>query len=86
MKFLVGKNRQVAVQVARVELQWEQTGQFTLLDLYRDEVMVVSRADQLRGHSVEVVYLLPSFEDLPHDQWEGFQRAFAMGKIKTMRL
>lgn len=86
MKFLVGKNKEVAMAVARMELQWTRVTANKLIDLYHDEVLVISKASEMRGHSVEVVYLLPSFEGLPPDQWADFQRAFAMGRTKTMRL
>lgn len=86
MKFLVGNNKQVAAQVARLELQWTQVTANKLIDLYGDEVLIISKASELRGHDVEIVYLLPSFERLQYEQWEGFQRAFAMGKLKTKRL
>lgn len=86
MKFLVGKNRKQAVQVARTELLWEQTGQFKLLDLYRDEVTVIATASELRGYEVECVYLLPDFGGMSVSQWDDFQQAFARGRIKTMRV
>jgi len=86
MKFLVAKSKIQAMSVAKTELLWEPVRQWVLLDLYRDEVMVISKAEELRGHNVEVVYLLPSFDRLQHSQWEDFQRAFAIREIKTMRI
>lgn len=86
MKFLVGSNKRVAMQVACLELQWLQVTANKLIDLYGDEVLVISKASEMQGYDIEVVYLLPSFEHLSHDQWEGFQCAFAKGEIKTKGL
>ncbi len=86
MKFLVGSNKRVAAQVARLELRWTQVTANKLIDLYDDEVLVISKASEMQGYDIEVVYLLPSFERLSHDQWEEFQHAFVSRKIKTKRL
>lgn len=86
MKFLIAKSKYDAVQVAKTELLWKQTGPFKLLDLFREEVMVITRAAELRGHNVECVYLMQTFDDMEHGRWEEFQRAFAMGNIKQMRV
>ena len=86
MKFIVGKSKQTVVQVARLELQWERIREWKMLDLFNDEVMVISKASEMNGHAVEIVYLLPGFDDLPHDQWEEFQHDFVSRKIKTKRL
>lgn len=86
MKFLVGSNKRVAMQVARLELQWTQVTENKLIDLYDDEVLAISKASEMQGYDIEVVYLLPSFERLSHDQWEEFQHAFVSRKIKTKRL
>tara|TARA_R110000744_G_scaffold359176_1_gene466435 strand:- start:522 stop:782 length:261 start_codon:yes stop_codon:yes gene_type:complete len=86
MKFLVAKSKFAAIATAKAELQWEQVRQFEFLDLYRDPVRVITNAAEMRGVKVEVVYLLPSFDDLNATQWEGFQSAFVSRKIKTVRL
>jgi hypothetical protein len=86
MKFLVASSKQKAVDIARAELQWEQVKQFEFLDLYRDPVRVIATAEEMHEHKVEMVYLLPTFDDLEHVRGEEFQRAFVSRKIKTMRL
>lgn len=86
MKFLVARDKKEALLVAKTELLWEPLGCNRLLDLFRDEVRIISRASELRGSNVEVVYLLPSFDHLRYERWEEFQRAFLLDKIKTMRI
>ena len=86
MKFLVAKSKREAMLVAKTELLWEPVAQFKLLDLYRDEVTVIASPHEMRGHNIEVVYLLPSFDELQYEQWDDFYQAFARGGIKTLKV
>lgn len=86
MKFLVARSKKEALLMAKTELLWKPLSCDRLLDLYRDEVRIISRADEMRGCNVEVVYLLPSFDYMEVERWQDFQATFESRKIKTMRL
>lgn len=86
MKFIVARSKVEAVKVAKTELLWTQTREFVLLDLNNDEVHVISSAREMRGYNVEVVYLLPSFDLMEVNRYQGFQNAFEKRNIRTMRL
>ena len=86
MNFLVAKTKYEALTVARTQLLWKQIGPYKMLDLYRNEVLIIREASEMRGYTVERVYTLPSFDRLDYNQWESFQRAFHDRNITPTRL
>jgi hypothetical protein len=86
MKFLVAKTRRVGVDVARVDLQWEQIGQYKFLDLYRDEVTVLALPEELHGIRPEVIYVHRSFDQKSRRQQDEWWHAFAAREINLKRV
>ena len=86
MKFLVARSKKEALLVAKTELLWKPLGCDRLLDLFRDEVKIISKASEMEGYRPEVVYLLPSFNLMEVERWSEFIEAFTQRNIKTQKV